>query len=108
MIAKDNLVVDGGVDHNKGIWYWGRSGAGKSTLARKTYPNSYKKLANKWWCGYNKQENVLLEDLGKDHWELGYNLKLWADQWHTGVETKGGYIAAVHHWFVVTSQYRPD
>lgn len=51
-IEKDTMVVEGQSDSVKGIWYWGESGAGKSYKARADFPNAYKKLANKWWDGY--------------------------------------------------------
>lgn len=51
-IEKDHMKVDGEAADCKGIWVWGESGAGKSRYARDTYPDAYKKLANKWWDGY--------------------------------------------------------
>ena len=107
-IRKDNLVVDGALEDVKGVWLHGAAGNGKSQLARERYPESYKKLANKWWDGYNGQKFVLLEDLDVNHDMLGYHIKLWADKYHCLGETKGGMVALCHEKLVVTSQYHPD
>ena len=51
-IEKDHMKVSGEADDCKGIWVWGASGSGKSRWARDNYPETYKKLANRWWDGY--------------------------------------------------------
>jgi hypothetical protein len=48
-------------------WYYGKTGTGKSRTARAAYPNHYLKDITKWWCHYDGQPNVLLEDLDPDH-----------------------------------------
>ncbi len=82
---------------------YGPSGSGKSRTMRDKYPDSYKKLPNKWWDGYQGQEHVLLEDLDPSHGVLGYHLKIWADRYHAPGETKGGLVALTHTHFIVTS-----
>ncbi len=102
------MKVQGEAEDTKGIWIWGASGVGKSRYARDNYPEAYKKLANKWWCGYQGETHVLLEDLDPNHEKLGYHLKIWADRYHAPGETKGGLVPLTFEKIIVTSQYRPE
>lgn len=103
-IEKDNLVCMDSSDC-RGVWIHGPSGSGKSRLAREQYPDAYFKLCNKWWDGYYGQKNVIMDDFGKEHYVLGYHLKIWADRYGCVLETKGGASASSFDKFVVTSQY---
>lgn len=91
------------------LWLWGESGSGKTRYATTTYPDHYKKLANKWWDGYVDQKVVILDDLPKKTAEaLNYHLKLWADPWNNNPgEVKGGMAMAKYDVFIVTSNYHP-
>jgi len=102
------MKVQGEAEDTKGIWIHGASGVGKSRYARDNYPEAYKKLANKWWCGYQGETHVLLEDLDPNHEKLGYHLKIWADRYHAPGETKGGLVPLTFEKIIVTSQYRPE
>lgn len=104
------------VDHMKkldnmesvcGVWFYGKSGTGKSHAAREEYPEFYYKLPNKWWDGYQKEENVLIDDFGKVHNVLGYHLKIWADKYPFLAEVKGSSIMIRPKKIVVTSNYHP-
>lgn len=107
-IEKDHMTVKGEAADCKGIWIHGESGVGKSRYARDNYPEAYKKLANKWWDGYQGETHVLLEDLDPHHACLGYHLKIWADRYHAPGETKGGQVPLTFEKLIVTSQYRPE
>lgn len=87
--------------HDRGVWVYGPSRTGKSTWARKHYPDAYDKLQNKWWCGYNGEKNVILDDLDTD--TLGHYLKRWMDVHPCKAEYKGGSLNCQHEWFIVTS-----
>lgn len=102
-IEKDHMKVTGEADDCKGIWIYGPSGVGKSRYARDNYPEAYKKLANKWWDGYQGETHVLLEDLDPNHACLGYHLKIWADRYHAPGETKGGQVPLTFEKILVTS-----
>lgn len=70
------------------------------------FPNHYPKMCNKWWDAYQKQENIIMDDIGPDHKVLGNHLKWWADRYGFTAESKGGAVSGNYNWFVVTSQYK--
>ena len=107
-ITKDYAQVEGQAGDVKGIWIYGPAGIGKSRYAREKWPNAYKKLANKWFDGYQGHQYILMEDLDKKHSVLDYHLKIWADRYHAPGETKGGMVPLIHEKIIVTSQYHPD
>ena len=73
-------------------WYHGKAGTGKTRRAVSEHPEAYMKLSNKWWDGYQGQDAVILDDLGKEHAQmLSTHLKHWADPWgKMPGEIKGG------------------
>jgi hypothetical protein len=65
-IARDAYVCPPDKTDVTGIWIFGQSGVGKSHLARDRFPNAYmKNPTTKWWDGYYKQENVIIDDFDK-------------------------------------------
>jgi len=90
------------------VWFQVPAGYGKSRQARELYPNHYPKLCNKWWDGYQGQENVIMDDIGLDHKCLGQQLKIWADRYGCVLENKGGAMTSSYKNFIVTSQYSID
>ncbi len=100
-VPKDLSVLD---NH----WYHGVSGTGKSSTARRIFPNFYNKPNNKWWCTYQGEETVILDDFGQEHKVLGGHLKNWADHYSFTGECKGGGQLIRPTRIVVTSNYTPE
>lgn len=106
--AKMDLAQEGAAyqaEGTRGVWIWGNPGTGKSHAARMKFPEAYIKGQDKWFCGYEGQDAIILDDL--DFEGLGHYLKIWTDKWPTGAQIKGGNVALKHKIFVVTSNYHP-
>lgn len=111
-----------------GLWIYGESGKGKTTYARllvgvpmenvglnkiclpaeKERQYYYPKQWNKWWDGYEFQDNVIADDMGLPHNVLGSHIKHWADEIQFNCEIKGAMVFIRPKKFIITSQYTPS
>ena len=93
-----------------GLWIWGPTNTGKSHTAREMYPEHYAKdAATKWWCDYNHEKQVLIDDFDRKHEYQGYHLKIWADKYPFPAEVKFGALGKIRpERIVVTSNYHPS
>lgn len=92
----------------RGIWVYGDPGTGKDSNVKVKY-NPFVKSHNKWWDGYNDEENVLWSDLDPDEMRYFFNyFKQWADRYPFNAEYKGGSKKIHPKRFIVTSNHSID
>lgn len=92
----------------KAIWLYGPTGIGKSHYVRNAAKGSLytKDAKNHWWCGYDGQKVVLIEE-GQDFASDQY-LKIWADKFSFIGEIKGGSRTIFEYEkLYITSNYLP-
>lgn len=96
-----------GVKH---FWFHGSTGTGKSMKAREIFSPFYlKNASNKWWDGYNGEDNVIIDDFDKKFEYNGYYLKIWGDMYGFVGEVKNGNTGLIRpRNIVVTSNFHPE
>lgn len=104
-ILVNNVSLDGVLDN---YWIYGEPGVGKGMYVDTLSGSYYTKAADeKWWCGYNGQEDVLLDDLGEGILPLMGKFKLWTCRKPFQAEVKGGGWLIRPKRIFVTSQWHP-
>lgn len=93
-------------------WMWGPTGSGKSRGARDAIKEMglslYVKMQNKWWDGYEGQDCVLIDDMGKERGkDLTTHCKHWFDIYPFQAEIKGTVRYIRPRLFVITSNLHP-
>jgi len=107
-IAADNPLPVANLGKPCAEWIYGPPGTGKSFTARKENPVFYWKGCNKWWCGYQGEDVVIIDDFDSNHKVLGHHLKIWLDEYAFGAENKGSSRVIRPRKIIVTSNYHPD
>nr|QTE03474.1 MAG: replication-associated protein [Emberiza cioides CRESS-DNA-virus sp.] len=93
------------LDEPRGIWVHGKPGGGKDSNVKLKY-NPYTKAHNKWWDGYNDEENVLWSDFDRNEMKYFFNyIKQWSDRYPFKAEYKGGSKTIHPKKFIVTSNH---
>jgi len=90
------------------LWIYGTTGTGKTRWCHDVFPGHYQKLKNKWWCDYQNQPVVIMQEFGKKHAMLSEHVKEWADHYPFRCENKGGGSVINCKMLIITSNYSPD
>lgn len=89
------------------IWIYGPSGSGKSRHAWTIAPNAYEKSNNKWWDGYNHEEDVIMDDLDLNQFNMKELLKLF-DRYPYRIEIKGSSAQFNSKRIIITHKDSPS
>lgn len=87
-------------------WWYGSTGTGKSRKLWQEYPNHFQKELNKWWCGYQNENVVAIEEWSPKNECTASSLKIWADRYPFTAQIKGGSLKKIRPWkIIVLSNY---
>lgn len=99
-------ILDGDLEHE---WWYGPTGTGKSRTLWQLYPNHYSKELNKWWCGYDDEDVVAIEEWAPKNECTASFLKIWADRYPFPAQIKGGSLKKIRPTkIIILSNYTID
>lgn len=90
------------IDH---LWIYGPPGTGKTKYVYDNFNNFYIKSLTKWWCGYNDEEVVFIDEMAPFHRDITQLVKVWADRYPFRAESKGGSMVIRPKKIIVCSNY---
>ena len=89
-------------------WYYGPTGTGKTRAACSEAVNPYwKNPANKWWDGYEGQQDVIIDDVRCDFAKFSEWLRLF-DRYPVQVEVKGCTRNFISKRIFITAPLKPE
>lgn len=105
-VKRDHQQRPASLEGTCGLWIHGPPGSGKSHFVNDKFPGCYIKDASKWWCGYQGEAVVWLDDVDPDQsaWIARF-LKIWADKYPFQAQNKGSSLTIRPERFLVTSNY---
>lgn len=89
--------------------YWGGTGTGKTKRAYSEAPDLYRcyDVENlKWWCGYNGEKTILLDDF-RPHAKFDTLLRI-LDGYPMSLQIKGGSTWKCWDTVIITSNHAPE
>lgn len=92
------------------FWFWGPTGTGKSKKAFEMASESsfyVKDPTNKWWCGYEQQDVVIIDDYRRDFSTFACLLRL-MDRYPMTVESKGSTTQFASKKLIITTPKGPS
>lgn len=89
------------------IWLWGETGTGKTRWCFDNYPDLYRVCDNHWWCGYETQDTILIDDLRAD-WFSYRKLLQYTDIYPFSVQIKGTHAEVQFTRLLITSPLSPS
>ncbi len=107
-IARDHQKKPETLTELINVWLFGATGLGKTVKALKmagTKDSYYIKNANKWFCNYQGEHTVIIDDIGPKHHCLAYYLKIWGDFNPFQAESKGSSSMIRPKRIIITSNY---
>lgn len=90
-------------------WFWGGTGSGKSKKAFEMAAETsfyVKDPLNKWWCGYEQQDVVIIDDYRRDFSTFAQLLRLF-DRYPMTVEMKGSTTNFCSKKIIITTPKSP-
>jgi len=89
-------------------WFWGPTGTGKTRAAFAEAPDAYfKNPSTKWWDGYQRHEDVIIDDFRADFSTFASLLRL-TDRYPLEFEIKGGTCQCVIKRLFITTPKIPQ
>lgn len=89
------------------FWYFGGTGSGKSRACAAEAPDAYWKApTDYWWCGYNADEVVVIDDYRCDFCKFSELLRLF-DRYPLRLQIKGGHCQFMAKRIYVTAPFHP-